>query len=126
MVDEVESRVKNSSTTLQKNELLTLLDSVPPLSGVSAAELRSYLSQLDATQVEVGWPTARSLLDVWRYRSEIPAVRESFEGWPIFLDALESAEGVVGLVGLRNGGPVAFVLILSEQGDRILAVLSKK
>jgi hypothetical protein len=126
LLDEVNGRdVRRESSFLKKEDLLALVNSSASSLDGRVEDLRRYVERLDSPHIEVGWPVASSLLDIWRHRYETLDLENTFEGWTAFFDVLASQDGVVGLVGLREHRLIRFIVILNANGDRVLVFLSK-
>lgn len=76
-------------------------------------------------EVEVGFPLAGDLLNVYRYRYQsIDAFRRNRSGWNGFFSALESCQGRIGLLSIGHSG-WRFIILLSEDLDTALACLCR-
>ncbi|WP_203841904.1 hypothetical protein [Winogradskya humida] len=109
--------------------MLALLDKklgkTTALPDTTVERLRCYIEHMEPSRIDVGWMAAGRLRNVWRDRYEAYDLESTRAGWGMFFAPLESERGAVGLVGLSNGGPAQFMLVLSEAGDRILACVSR-
>lgn len=75
--------------------------------------------------VEVTFPPAKEVLDIYRYRYDsIDEVRDSRIGWGLFFSALEDSVGRVGLLSVRASELGAIVLV-DETVELVLAALIK-
>jgi hypothetical protein len=88
-----------------------------------AEAARAVIPDGSAQQVEVGFPLAADLLDIYRYRYQsIEAFRVNRHGWPGFFLALETAAGRVGLLAIRCSG-WRFIVVTDENLHAALACL---
>ncbi|ARQ69196.1 hypothetical protein CAG99_10270 [Streptomyces marincola] len=74
------------------------------------------------TEVEVTFPEASDLLDVYRQRYAFHGESAKHYGWCEFLSALEVEDGAVGLLSVRAAGMSAIVLV-DKQLECVLAAL---
>jgi hypothetical protein len=90
-----------------------------------AEAVRSVIPEDSTRQVEVGFPAATELLDIYRYRYQhIDEFRTSRYGWKEFFASLDRSEGRVGLLGINWSG-WRFTIILSDNLDTVLACLCR-
>ncbi|MER7931545.1 MULTISPECIES: hypothetical protein [unclassified Streptomyces] len=76
--------------------------------------------------VEVTFPPAKEVLDVYQHRYDsIDEVRDSRIGWELFFPALEDSDGRVGLLSVRVGELGAIVLV-DETVELVLAALIRR
>lgn len=76
--------------------------------------------------VEVTFPPAKEVLDIYRYRYDsLDEDRESRVGWETFFAALEDSDGRVGLLSVRAGELGAIVLV-NESMELVLAALIRR
>ncbi|MFI5792645.1 hypothetical protein [Streptomyces sp. NPDC051677] len=83
---------------------------------------QALFSDPDA-DIEVTFPHASELLEIYRYRFEsLPEFRESRVGWNSLFRALSQAEGRVGLLSIISD-PWRVIAILDESAESVLACL---
>nr|BFE56353.1 hypothetical protein GCM10020063_008790 [Dactylosporangium thailandense] len=113
---------------MSKGELLALISSSPPIPECQTDKLLEFVEEMTSPSVDVGWPNAHNLRDIWQYRYAASDLWRTFDGWQSFFRVLESEGGVVGLIGLRTVEPVKYWyrLIINEGVDQILAALSRR
>ena len=76
--------------------------------------------------VEVTFPLAKEVLDIYRHRYDsLDEVRESRVGWETFFPALEDSDGRVGLLSVRTGKLGAIILV-NESVEFVLAALIRR
>ncbi|WP_329249300.1 hypothetical protein OG223_18005 [Streptomyces sp. NBC_01478] len=88
--------------------------------------LVAALASKSDSVVEVTFPSAKDVLDIYRHRYDsLDEVRELRVGWEIFFPALEDSDGRVGLLSVRAGELGAIVLV-NESVDLVLAALIRR
>jgi hypothetical protein len=100
-----------------------LLDGESRLGSTCTDVVRSVIPDGLEREVDVGFPMAFQLLEIYRYRREgIEGFRASKHGWETFFSVLEGTDGRIGLLAIRYSG-WRFTVLVDEDLSKACACL---